>query len=108
MTRLKPADGIKSSYGILKLHKESAPLRPIITSYGSVTSNAEKFLLDLIRPIRDMCTYSVKNIQGSKENFLKNRHKFVIGQHIICSFDASSLFTSINATRSILMNSIRT
>ena len=31
---IAPMDNIKSSYGIIKLHKTGAPVRPIVTSYS--------------------------------------------------------------------------
>ena len=64
---IAPMDNIKSSYGIIKLHKLNAPVRPIITSYGAVTSNAESFLVNLIKPIRNICTFSVKTPPSSKK-----------------------------------------
>ena len=42
-----------------------------------------------------------KKHQRFQGKFLKNHNKFAYDKHIICSFDASSLFTSINVTRVI-------
>ena len=61
MYNIARMDSIKSSYGIIKLHKLNAPVRPIITSYGAVTSNAEHYLVNLINPHRKICKLSVRN-----------------------------------------------
>ena len=75
------------------------PLRPIIASYGSVTSGCEEFLLKILSPLRAKCTYAVKSTLEFKNEFLLNRHKFDPRIHEISSYDAQSLFTSINVNR---------
>ena len=93
--KVQPNDSIKKSYGLVKL------LRPIIASYESVTSGSEQFLLNIISPIRNICKFSVKSTAEFKEVFMKDRVKFDHNLHEVLSFDASSLYTSINVPRVI-------
>ena len=73
-TLVKPKEGLKREYGIPKLYKNGHPLRPIINSINSITTGAERFSKDLIRPILEKCSYSVDstktfNLKASRKNF---------------------------------------
>ena len=100
-TLVKPEEGLKRGYGIPKLHKSGHPLRPIISSINSITSGAERFLKDLIRPVLEKCSYSVNSTKTFKEKFLNDRNKFDSEKHEIFSIDAVSLYTSINVPRTV-------
>ena len=44
------AENIPKFYGLPKIHKKDAPLRPIVSSIGSVMYNTAKFLAKILRP----------------------------------------------------------
>ena len=83
------------------MHKINEPIRPIVASYGSVTSGSEDYLLSLIKPIREKCTFAVKSTGEFKKSLLDHRDLFNHEEHEISSFDAKSLFTSLNVNRVI-------
>ena len=99
--KIKPTQGLIRAYGIPKLHKQDHPVRPIINSLNSITSGAESFLHTLISPILAESTFSVNSTRTFKERFCKVKQNFNLNEHEICSFDACSLFTSINVERTV-------
>ena len=74
------------------------PLKPIINSIFSITSGAEKYILNIINPLVKKCEFSVSSTIIFKEKFQKISPKFS-NFHEVVSFDAKSLFTSINVPR---------
>ncbi|XP_072018248.1 uncharacterized protein [Amphiura filiformis] len=79
-------------YGTPKIHKPEAPLRPIVSSIGSLSYNAAKVLANILSPL-----------EGKTEHHIHNSGEFVEkvqnlevppGQKLI-SYDVSALFTSI-------------
>ena len=86
----------KKSFGSLKVHKENAPLRPIVSSIGSVTEGAERYLQKVIRPLEEMCTLTVNSTKMFKNVFMENRNKYVHENHEIFTIDVVSLFTNVN------------
>ena len=101
ISKIKPTQGLKRAYGIPKLHKNDHPVRPIISSLNSITSGAESYLHSLISPILAECTFSVNSTRTFKERLCEVKHKYNLNEHEICSFDACSLFTSINVVRTV-------
>ena len=95
---IKPYHSIKKGHGILKVHKPGMPLRPIINSMFSITSGAEKYILNIIKPIVDQCSFSVPSTMLFTEKFKKFSPKFN-RFHEVVGFDAVNLFTSINVPR---------
>ena len=79
-------------YGLPKIHKNNIPLRPIVSSIGSVTYGLAKVLADIIKPL-----------MGCSEHHVQNSHMFaeeIKGMKLergecITSYDVVSLFTSI-------------
>lgn len=79
-------------YGLPKIHKKKVPLRPIVSSIGSITYEAAKYLTEVIGPL-----------VGKTEHHVKNRIDFVQkikGLEVhpsqkLVSFDVSAPFTSI-------------
>ena len=92
---------ISTAYGLIKLHKPDNKLRPIITGYNSMVDNAHIFLKKIIQPMAKECTFLVDDPKIFKERFLQDCPKFDEKIHEIVSFDAKSLYTSINTTRVI-------
>ena len=48
-------------YGLLKIHKEGVPLRPIMSSIGFVTYKVAKELSRILKPLVDKSIYHVNN-----------------------------------------------
>ena len=53
--------GIPKFYGLPKVHKAGVPLRPIVSSRGSVTYNTSKELARILKPFTGRSTFSVQN-----------------------------------------------
>ena len=98
---IKPQPSISSLYGKVKDHKINYPLRPIGTSYDSLTLGAENFINNLFSPLRGLCTYAIKSQVEFKNEMLKTKSIFDPSKHEIFSFDVISLFPNINNTRTI-------
>ena len=96
--QIKPFHSIKKGHGILKVHKPGMPMRPIINSRFSITSGSEKYILKLIQPLIKKCEYSLNSTLAFNEKFKKIIPKFTNFYEVV-SFDATSLFTSINVPR---------
>lgn len=78
-------------YGLVKTHKQEMPLRPIISSVGSVSYKLSKWLSHLLSPL--VGTISDSNIKNSVE--LIDKIKDCSGDFILISFDVNSLFTKV-------------
>ena len=92
-------EGTKVGYGVMKRHKENMPIRPIISSIGSLTCGIEEYLLSVLKPLESECEYSINSTKIFKEKFSMSRHKFNLTQHEIASFDAVQLYTSVNVEK---------
>ncbi len=79
-------------YGLPKIHKIAIPLRPIISSIGSVTYNIARFLADLIGPLAGKTRHNIKN---SADFVQKVKDILVLDDETITSYDVVSLFTCI-------------
>ena len=95
-----PCENLKRAFGIPKNHKEGQPLRPIISSINSITSGAEQYLQQIIKLIVKKCKYSVESTKEFKSKLIKFEN-FDDTVYEIVSFDATSLFTSINIPKVI-------
>jgi hypothetical protein len=85
-------------YGLPKLHKEAAPIRPIIYAVGTYNYKLAKYLDSILKPLLD-----------ENEHIIKDRFDFVnkvaglnLNDHLyMCSFDVVSLFTCIPTLETI-------
>ena len=85
-------------YGLPKVHKPGMPLRPIISSVGSVTHSTAKELTRIIKPL-----------VGGSQHHVRNNKDFIHGiegiqltvDECMMSFDVESLFTSVPVDPSI-------
>ncbi|MGL4493779.1 MAG: hypothetical protein ACRCT5_13160, partial [Tannerellaceae bacterium] len=90
---LRPTGSITPRlYGLPKIHKDEAPLRPILDMKGSLYYSVSKWLAKVIEPIRkDLSKHSLKDsfefVDRIKEKNLKEMQMF--------SFDVASLFTNV-------------
>ena len=83
---------IPKFYGLPKFHKANTPLRPIVSSIGSVSYGVAKELARIIKPLVGSTEHHVNN---SKE-FIEKIKKIKLEEgECITSYDVSALFTSI-------------
>ena len=91
--RLYPTGaGSPKFYGLPKIHKPGIPLRPIISSIGTVTYNTSKELARILKPLVGLSEHHIQNtfdfVQQIKEVKLNNDESLV-------SYDVTALFTSV-------------
>ena len=91
--RLYPTGACSAKYyGLPKVHKTGIPLRPIVSSIGSVSYETAKELSKILKPLVGKTPYSVKNnkdfIQSIKDIRLQ-KDEFMV------SYDVEALFTSV-------------
>ena len=79
-------------YGLPKIHKKNIPLRPIVSSIGSVTYGVAKELATIIKPLMDNSQHHVHNTKQFADEIRKT--KLEEGE-CITSYDVTVLFTSI-------------
>lgn len=74
-THLYPGEAIPCIYGLPKIHKEGAPLRPLISSIYSVTYKIAKLLISIVAPLAGKTTHHIQNSQDftNKVKDLKSR-----------------------------------
>ena len=84
--------GISKFYGLPKVHKAGVPLRPIVSSRGSVTYNTSKELARILKPLAGRSTFSVQNTMDFVEQVKNIRLQ---PQECIISYDVKALFTSV-------------
>ena len=82
---------IPKFYGLPKVHKAGVPLRPIVSSRGSVTYNTSKELARILKPLAGRSTFSVQNTMDFVEQVKNIRLQ---PQECIVSYDVKALFTS--------------
>ena len=91
--RMYPAGAvIPKFYGLPKVHKENIPLRPIVSSIGSVSYGVAKEIARIIKPLVGSTEHHVNNSMEFTEEIKKM--KLEEGE-CITSYDVSALFTSI-------------
>ena len=79
-------------YGLPKIHKEDVPLRPIVSSIGSVTYGVTKELSRILKPLVGNSSHHVNNSQEFAEEI--RNIKLERGE-CLTSFDITALYTSI-------------
>ncbi|XP_071344169.1 uncharacterized protein [Trachinotus anak] len=90
--RLYPQDSIPCLYGLPKIHKEGAPLRPIASSINSVTYNIAKHIANILAPLVGNTPH---HIQNSIDFVSKARNLKMEPDETMVSYDVTSLFTCI-------------
>ena len=84
--------------GLLKIHKIGTPLRPIVSSRGSITYGVAKELSHISKPLVGQSPYHLKNTQ----HFIQQlQGKRLEPGEIITSYDVKALFTSVPVQPSI-------
>ena len=79
-------------YGLPKIHKQDTPLRPIVSSCGSVTYGVAKELAKILKPIVGKSPHHKNSTQDFVEQV---RHITLAPGECLSSYDVSALFTSV-------------
>ena len=79
-------------YGLPKIHKQGIPLRPIVSSTGTVTYNTAKELAKILKPLVGLSSHHIHNTKDFIDHIKEVRLRQ--GESII-SYDVTSLFTSV-------------
>ena len=79
-------------YGLPKIHKPDTPLRPIVSSCGSVTYGLAKELAKILKPLVGKSPYHITSTQDFVEQ--ARQIKLEPGE-CLSSYDVSALFTSV-------------
>ena len=92
------AENSPKFYGLPKVHKENTPLRPIVSSCGSINYNTSKHLAGILGPLVGHSDHHVKN----RDDFVSKIKDLEVppGQTLV-SFDVTSLFTSIPVDKAL-------
>ena len=85
-------------YGTPKIHKNNTPLRPIVSSCGSITYNAAKYLASILTPLVGKNCHSIKN---TKELVDKLRDLEIPPAQKLASYDVTALFTSVPVDKTL-------
>ena len=80
-------------YGLPKIHKTGNPLKPIVSSRGSVTYGVAKVLSKVIKPLGGKSPHHIQ----STGDFVSKAKKFTLQTgECLTSYDVTSLFTSVS------------
>ena len=79
-------------YGLPKIHKPDTPLRPIVSSCGSVTYGVAKELAKILKPLVGKSPHHINSTQDFVE---QARHFKLEAGECLSSYDVSALFTSV-------------
>ena len=85
-------------YGLPKVHKTGAPLRPIIASTGSLTYQVARHVADILAPLVGNNGYALKN----SAEMVKDLGESQLGDtDVLVSFDVTALFTRVPVDKSL-------
>ena len=79
-------------YGLPKIHKTGNPLRPIVSSRGSVTYGVAKVISKVLKPLVGKYPH---HIQSTRDFVSKAKGLAVQPGECLSSYDVTSLFTSV-------------
>ena len=79
-------------YGLPKIHKPDTPLRPIVSSCGSVTYGVAKELAKILKPLVGKSPHHITSTQDFVD---QARHIKLEPGECLSSYDVSALFTSV-------------
>jgi hypothetical protein len=85
-------------YGLPKIHKDGAPIRPIISAVGTYNYKLAKYLDVILKPLLDNSKYMLKDTF----DFINKIKSLLTDVDIIlASYDVQSLFTNIPTAETI-------
>ena len=88
--------GSPKFYGLPKIHEVGMPLRPIVSSIGTVTYQTSKELARILKPLLGISPHHVKNTQDFIDQ-IKGIH--LNQDQCMMSYDVKALFTSVPTTQ---------
>ena len=90
--KLIPNPIIPRIYGLLKIHKNGAPLRPIVNTIGSPTYNLVKHLAKTLKPLAGNTTSYIKD----STHFIQEIKNLILDDNdMLVMFDVVSLYMKI-------------
>ena len=84
--------GVPKFYGLPKIHKQDTPLRPIVSSTGTVTYYTSKELARILKPLVGK---SQHHLQNTKDFIQQIKDVKLQQDETIISYDVKALFTSV-------------
>ena len=87
-------------YGLPKIHKEGRPLRPIVSSCGSISYPCSRFLSDVLKPLVGQSPHHIKNTAEFADKIKECR---VEEDEVQVSHDVVALFTSVPVDRAAVI-----
>ena len=84
--------GSPKFYGLPKIHKQDTPLRPIVSSTGTVSYNTSKELAHILKPLVGWTSHHLKNTKDFIEQIKDVK---LLQDETIISYDIKTLFTSV-------------
>ena len=85
-------------YGLPKVHKANMPLRPIVSSVGSITYNCAKYLSSVLSPLVGKNGHAIQNSKHFAEVM---KEKTIEDDEILISYDVTALFTSVPTDKAL-------
>ena len=79
-------------YALPKIHKQDTPLRPIVSSCGSVTYGVAKELAKILKPLVGKSPHHINSTQDFVEQV---KHITLAPGECFSSYNVSALFTSV-------------
>jgi hypothetical protein len=86
------SEDVPKIYGTPKIHKPDFPLRPIVSSIGSIAYQAARLIADILSPLVGKTDHNIKN---SQDFVLKIKDLQIPPGHVMHSYDVTALFMSI-------------
>ena len=101
--RIRPVGSSRPRmYGLPKIHKEGAPLRPILSMVNAPQHEMARWLTEVLQPV--LMKFSSRTIRDTF-HFCDNLDRYlkdnVASDTVMCSFDVVSLFTNIPLAETI-------
>jgi len=87
-------------YGLVKIHKEGYPLRPVVSTIDTPTYKLSRFISDIIKPLSLRSNHIVKD-SFSLVNQLRNTNFEDSNDLKLVSFDVVSLYTNTSVNIAI-------
>ena len=84
--------GASKFNGLHKIYKHIFPLRPIVSSCGSVTYAVPKELIKILKPLVGKSPHHIYSTQDSVEQV---KNVILLPGECLSSYDVSALFTSV-------------
>ncbi|XP_046843851.1 uncharacterized protein LOC124437935 [Xenia sp. Carnegie-2017] len=92
---VRPTGAERRMYGLPKIHKEGAPLRPILAMINSAQHELAKQLSVVLSPVLErFSTYALRDSFTFTDE-LKQQNFSMHSNLTVCSFDVTSLFTNV-------------